>query len=90
MCIRDRFITADPIVRAQRRFIELVSKDQTVDLHEIISNLAHRDKFDTERVDSPLLKADDAVLIDNTHLSIEQQFDIAMNLIVEKNVVRAK
>jgi len=84
------FITADPIVRAQRRFIELVSKDQTVDLHEIISNLAHRDKFDTERVDSPLLKADDAVLIDNTHLSIEQQFDIAMNLIVEKNVVRAK
>ncbi|MFZ1558438.1 MAG: (d)CMP kinase [Saprospiraceae bacterium] len=75
------FITADPIVRAQRRFNELVTKNQKTDLHEVISNLEHRDKIDTEREDSPLKKADDAILLDNTHFDIEQQFKVAMQYI---------
>lgn len=75
------FITADPIVRAQRRFNELLAKNQKTDLHEVISNLEHRDKIDTEREDSPLKKADDAILLDNTHFDIEQQFKVAMQYI---------
>ena len=75
------FITADPIVRAQRRFNELLAKNQKSDLHEVISNLEHRDKIDTEREDSPLKKADDAILLDNTHFNIEQQFEVAMQYI---------
>lgn len=75
------FITADPIVRAQRRFNELLAKNQKSDLHEVISNLEHRDKIDTEREDSPLKKADDAILLDNTHFNIEQQFEVAMQFI---------
>ena len=75
------FITADPIVRAQRRFNELLAKNQKSDLHEVISNLEHRDKIDTEREDSPLQKADDAILLDNTHFNIEQQFEVAMQFI---------
>lgn len=77
------FITADPIVRAQRRFNELLAKNQKSDLHEVISNLEHRDKIDTEREDSPLKKADDAILLDNTHYDIEQQFEVAMQYIRE-------
>lgn len=79
------FITADPIVRAQRRYQELVSKDQKADLHEVISNLAHRDKIDTERADSPLRQAADAILIDNTHYNIEEQFDIVLEIIKKKH-----
>lgn len=77
------FITADPIVRAQRRYNELLAKKQNADLHEVISNLAHRDKIDTERKDSPLRQADDAWLLDNTHLTISEQFDAVLGKISE-------
>jgi CMP/dCMP kinase len=75
------FITADPIVRAQRRFNELLAKNKKSDLHEVISNLEHRDKIDTEREDSPLKMAEDAILLDNTHFNIEQQYEVAMQYI---------
>lgn len=75
------FVTADPIVRAQRRYNELLSKNQKADLHEVISNLEHRDKIDTERADSPLRQADDAILLDNTHYDIDEQFSIVMDKI---------
>lgn len=78
------FVTADPIVRAQRRYNELVSKNQHVDLHEIISNLEHRDKIDTERDDSPLIKAENSILLDNTEMSISEQFDLVLDLIAKK------
>ncbi len=78
------FITADPMVRAQRRFHELVSKNQKSDLHEVISNLEHRDKIDTTRLDSPLKKADDAILVNNTNLSIQEQFDFVLKEIKNK------
>ena len=75
------FVTADPIVRAQRRYNELLSKNQKADLNEVISNLEHRDKIDTERADSPLRQADDAILLDNTHYDIDEQFSIVMDKI---------
>lgn len=58
-----------------------MAKNQKTDLHEVISNLEHRDKIDTEREDSPLKKADDVILLDNTHFDIEQQFKVAMQYI---------
>ena len=78
------FVTADPIVRAQRRYNELVAKNQHVDLHEIISNLAHRDKIDTERADSPLMRAENSILLDNTEMSISEQFDLVLDLVTKK------
>ena len=78
------FITADPIVRAQRRYNEMLSKNQHADLHEVISNLQHRDNIDTTRFDSPLKMAEDAFLLDNTDLTIDEQFEKALDIISEK------
>lgn len=78
------FITADPIVRAQRRYNELISKNQNADLQEVISNLQHRDTIDTTRSDSPLKMADDAILLDNSDLTIEDQFERALNIIEDR------
>lgn len=78
------FVTADPIIRAQRRFNELVLKNQTADLQDVISNLTHRDHIDTTRVDSPLRQADDAILLDNTDLNVNQQFELVLQLVQEK------
>lgn len=78
------FVLADPIIRAQRRYNEMLFKNQKADLQDIISNLAHRDKIDTERADSPLKQADDAILIDNTDLSIDAQFSLVESIILTK------
>jgi CMP/dCMP kinase len=75
------FITADPVIRAERRYRELQSKGQSNTLEEIIKNLSHRDHIDTHRADSPLKQADDAILIDNSHLSIDQQFEWALGIV---------
>lgn len=79
------FVTADPIIRAQRRYNELISKNQKADIHEVMTNLAHRDKIDTERKDSPLRQADDAWLLDNSHLTITEQFDVVLQKVLEKD-----
>ncbi len=78
------FITADPQIRAERRYREATSKGQNVSLQEIMDNLKHRDHIDTNRADSPLRQADDAILIDNSHLTIDQQFELALT-IIQKN-----
>ena len=78
------FITADPIVRAQRRYNELISKNQHAELHDVISNIQHRDKIDSTREDSPLVRAQDAILLDNTDITISEQFEFAMNIIHQK------
>lgn len=78
------FITADPIVRAQRRYNELVTSNQNADLHDVISNLQHRDHIDTTRMDSPLIQAKDAILLDNTDLTVQEQFDFALQLIHQR------
>lgn len=69
------FMKADLLVRAFRRQRELLNKDQLVDLDEVIDNILFRDKIDTSRTESPLRQADDALLIDTTHITIDEQVD---------------
>ena len=67
------FVTATPEIRAKRRFDELKAKGQEGSFEEILENVKQRDYIDQHREVSPLRKADDALLLDNSHLSIEQQ-----------------
>jgi cytidylate kinase len=73
------FMTADPKIRAERRFKEMQSKgDFNTSLEEVFENIAHRDYADTTRIESPLVRAEDAVILDNTDLSPEEQLAFAM------------
>lgn len=78
------FVTADPLIRAQRRYNEMVAKEEHPDIQEIISNLAHRDHIDSTRDDSPLRQAEDAILLDNTTLTKDEQFELALSFIRQK------
>jgi cytidylate kinase len=74
------FITAKPNIRAQRRLEELADKGQDTTYDEVLANLTKRDYLDTTRLDSPLLKAEDAIEIDNSFLSKEDQFEKVFQL----------
>ncbi|HFA48444.1 MAG TPA: (d)CMP kinase [Bacteroidetes bacterium] len=78
------FLTADVEERARRRYNELIAKGMKVDLDEIKHNLEERDRIDSSRKDSPLKKAADAILLDNTHLNHEQQLDKVLQMVKEK------
>lgn len=67
------FMTASPKIRAQRRFDELKEKGQNVDFDEILQNVEGRDKIDSNRAVSPLKRADDALILDNSNLTREEQ-----------------
>ena len=67
------FMTALPKIRAQRRFLELSEKGQTVEFDEILQNVESRDKIDSTRAVSPLKKADDALILDNSNLTRNEQ-----------------
>ena len=67
------FMTADPEIRAKRRYDELVAKGLTVEFHEIMKNIKERDILDSSRKESPLRKADDAIVLDNSHMTPEEQ-----------------
>lgn len=75
------FMTASPHTRAERRFEELMEKGQDVTFDEVLKNVENRDYIDTHREDSPLRKADDAIEIDNSYLSREEQFDKVLELV---------
>ena len=77
------FMTADSWVRAKRRFNEMVLKNPHITLEEVKSNLDARDYMDTHRAISPLTKAADAVTIDNSQLTMEEQLDLALNYAVK-------
>jgi cytidylate kinase len=74
------FMTAQVLIRAFRRQRELLERDQLVDLDEVIDNLLQRDKIDTGRAESPLRQADDAIVIDTTHITIDEQVDEVVRL----------
>lgn len=74
------FVTADMETRVQRRLLELQSNDIQVSEEDIRNNLIKRDHEETTRADSPLIKAADAIVIDNTNLTPTEQFQIALNL----------
>lgn len=75
------FITSDPNVRAKRRFDELIAKGDNVTFEEVLKNVTERDYIDTHREDSPLVKADDAIEIDNSYLTKEEQFSLILDLV---------
>ena len=75
------FVTADPKIRAERRFKELLLNDQDTSLEDITSNLEERDLIDTTREISPLVKAEDAIELDNSNLSRESQLQFVLDLI---------
>lgn len=74
------FMTASAATRAQRRFDELVQKGDSVSYDEVLKNVEERDYIDTHREDSPLVMAEDAVEIDNSHLTREEQFQAVLEL----------
>lgn len=78
------FLTADIDVRTSRRHLELAAKGIDADWNEVQRNLTERDRIDSSRADSPLRQADDAVVIDNTLLSEEQQLAKALALAQER------
>jgi cytidylate kinase len=80
------FLTADIQVRAYRRQRELLDRDNLVDLDTIINNITERDRIDSTRKESPLVKAKDATEIDTTHITIDEQVDEVVRLAVSKIV----
>ena len=78
------FMTADNAVRVERRFRELYEKNPNVSLEEVKSNLEMRDYIDSHRENSPLRKAPDAIVLDNTNLSPEEQLGIALKWAKER------
>jgi cytidylate kinase len=78
------FMTADLLMRAQRRQAELLAKGNMVDLPEIVANLQKRDHIDTHREESPLRQAEDALLIDNTHMTVDEQVETVIRLADER------
>ena len=75
------FMTASATTRAQRRYDELVAKGDKVTFEEVLKNVEERDYIDTHREDSPLVMAEDAIEIDNSHLNREEQFALVLDLV---------
>ncbi|MEI9943152.1 MAG: (d)CMP kinase [Chitinophagaceae bacterium] len=78
------FMTADNTVRVERRFKELYAKNPNITIEEVKNNLEMRDYIDSNREVSPLRKADDAIVLDNTRLTPEEQFRKALSWVEEK------
>lgn len=77
------FMTASGTTRAQRRYDELVQKGDNVSFEEVLKNVEERDYIDTHRDNSPLVKAEDAIEIDNSYLGRKEQFDAVLGLVNE-------
>lgn len=75
------FMTADPLVRAQRRADEMRAKGMETDLQEVLKNLQERDYIDSHREVSPLVQASDAIVLDNSHMTIEDQLEWLKDII---------
>ncbi len=78
------FMTADNKVRAQRRFEELKSMGVETSLEDILRNVNERDEYDSTRSNDPLKKAENAIIIDNTNITIDEQFNFVMGHIMKK------
>lgn len=78
------FMTADNAIRVQRRFKEFYEKNPNITIEEVKNNLELRDYIDSHREISPLIKADDAFILDNTNYTVEEQFQLAMSFVNEK------
>lgn len=78
------FMTARPEVRAQRRYDEMIDKGQEVDYADVLQNVIRRDKIDSSRSASPLIKTDDAIEIDNSDMTRKEQFEKVLKLAMDR------
>jgi len=78
------FVTADPAVRVERRFKELYAKNPNITVEEVKTNLEMRDYIDSNREFSPLRKAEDAIILDNSNLTREEQLKTALQWVQNK------
>lgn len=78
------FMTASAEKRAHRRFKEMTDNGVEIDYEAVLENVTSRDHLDSTRADSPLVKADDAIEIDNSDMTVEQTYDLAMRIVNEK------
>lgn len=78
------FVTASDSIRAKRRYDELTAKGEKVSYDEILQNVQERDRIDSTRETSPLRKADDALVLDNSHMTREEQLEWAIRKVEEK------
>ena len=78
------FMTADPLIRAQRRADEMIAKGDNVDMNDVLKNLQEHDYIDSHREASPLTQAPDAIVLDNSHLTMEQQLEWLKGIIAER------
>jgi cytidylate kinase len=78
------FVTASPEIRARRRFDELTAKGEKVSYGDILQNVQERDRIDSTRAASPLKKADDALVLDNSYMTREEQLEWVIEKVEEK------
>ena len=78
------FMTADPMIRAQRRADEMIAKGEQVDIEDVLKNLQERDYIDSHREVSPLTQAPDALVLDNSHMTMEDQVTWLKEIIKER------
>ncbi len=78
------FMTADPMIRAQRRADEMIAKGEEVDIQEVLKNLQERDYIDSHREVSPLTQAADALILDNSHMTMADQVNWLKEIIQER------
>ena len=78
------FMTADPLIRAQRRADEMKAKGMDADLDEVLKNLQERDYIDSHRETSPLTQAPDAIVLDNSHMNMDDQMEWIKGIISER------
>jgi len=83
------FMTADTAIRVERRFKELYVKNKNITLHEVKENLELRDYIDTNREISPLRKAEDAIILDNSQLNLEEQLKLVMQWVDDAIMVQS-
>ena len=78
------FLVADVNIRAQRRFDELNNQNKTISVREVFKNIVERDHLDSTRADSPLVQADDAILLDATRFTVESMRNHVLDLVAKR------
>ena len=78
------FMTAEPMIRAKRRADEMEAKGEKADIEDVLRNLQERDFIDSHRETSPLAKADDAIVLDNSHMTMDDQMEWLKDIIATK------
>ena len=78
------FMTADPMIRAERRAAEMRAKGQDVDINDVLKNLQEKDYIDSHRATSPLTQAADAIVLDNSHMTMDDQMVWLKEIIAER------